>query len=146
MKSPHQLATLLPSSAWKTITLIVVGSLLLTASPAYAKKKPAGFIMGPTGILGVFHPNWPKTPTEIRVTGIEKGSPADGTALKAGDKIVGFGNETFTKHPLWEMAPAIDEAEEEGKTLTLRLDTGKRVEIKLTTLGAYSPTAPYDCA
>ena len=146
MKKYHSLNSLLATLNRPIFMLILMGGILLSVIPAYAQKKPTGTIIGPTGILGAYQPTWPKKPTEIQVTYIEKGSPAAGADLKVGDTIVGIGDEAFKKHPLWEMASAIDAAEGEGKTLALLLKTGKTVDITLATLGTYSPTAPYNCA
>jgi len=126
--------------------LITFVLLLITSTPALAKaKKIDDRVMGPTGIRGVYQPKWPHTPTEIKVTQIEKGSPASSGGLKVNDLIVGFGKEKFKRHPLWGMAEASEKAEASGGTLTLLLKSGKQVDIKLSPLGAYSGTAPYNC-
>ncbi len=95
---------------------------------------------GPTGIYGS-HTN-----TEIKVTQVEKGSPADGR-ITPGMVIVGAGGANFKEHVRRELADAIDVAETKqgaGK-LTLIVNGGKTVDLTLTVLGTYSDTAPYDC-
>jgi membrane-associated protease RseP (regulator of RpoE activity) len=132
----------------KSFFILFVISLTLVLSPslfAKKKKKVKGNIVAPTGFLGNFYPTWPKQATEIRISNIEKGSPSDGSGLKAGDAIVGIGEKKFSKHPLWEMAGAIDEAEAPGKQLTLLLKSGKTVVLNLPKIGAFSHTAPYNC-
>lgn len=130
----------------RTIGLAITVALLVTPDLVAANaKKPEGAVIGPTGILGDFQPKWPKTPTEIVVTDIEKSSPADGSGLKVGDKIVGFGTQKFSRHPLWHIAEAVEISEGADGKLPLLLDSGKQVEIKLSAIGAYSPTAPYKC-
>jgi len=124
----------------------LVMTIFMVADPICAKKKaPMGTMIGPTGISGLYQPKWPKTPKEIKVTEIEKGSPASGTELKPGDLIVGFGKEMFKKNPLWHLAEAIEKAESSDGSMPLLLKSGKEVNIKLDPIGAYSSTAPYDC-
>lgn len=119
--------------------------LILPTAIAASKKAPKGTMVGPTGISGIFQPGWPKTPTEIKVTHIEEGSPASGTDLKVGDVVVAFGEEKFSRHPLWHLADAVEAAEANGGSFSLLLNTGRKVELKLAALGPYSKTAPYNC-
>jgi hypothetical protein len=129
------------------VLLLIFITLFFASSPALAgKKKLKGRMIGPTGIIGVCQPSWPKIATEIIVTHIEKGSPASRGALKAGDLIVGFGNEKFKRHPFWDMVDAIEQAEGSDGALPLLMKDGKQVKIKLSPIGSYSATAPYNCS
>jgi hypothetical protein len=86
---------------------------------------------------------------QIRITKVEKGSPADGI-LAVGDVILGVGGKPFSHDPRTEMGKALTEAEKEdsGGALSLIRWRGGKTEtvvVKLPVLGAYSATAPYDC-
>jgi hypothetical protein len=107
---------------------------------AFGAKAPAGELFGPTGVLGTVSKN------AIKVSGIQKGSPADGK-LKNGDEIIGLGSAKFGKDPKRDVAAAIDlaEAESSGGKMTLMMKGGKTVDLELAVLGTYSPTAPYNC-
>ena len=139
---------LIPSRGLRLLCLLAV-LLLLAPVNIYAAKKSVktakGTVMACTGIRGLLYPKWPHKPIEIRVTGIEKGSPASFGELKVGDVIAGFGNKKFKKHPLWDMATAIEMAEGDGGKLSLLLKSGKQVDINLADIGSYSKTAPYNC-
>lgn len=95
---------------------------------------------GPTGLRGTAAKN------TIQVAEVSKLSPADGK-LKKGDTITGINGKAFKNDVRWEFAAAIDRAETEsmGGKLALTLKGGKEVQLQLTVLGTYSPTAPYDC-
>jgi len=112
--------------------------LLLAAVCLAPMQAAVAYMFGPTGFHGEVAGN------RVAVTKVDKGSPAHGK-LKPGDVIVGVAGERFTGKPRLEMVPAIDAAEASGK-LTLMLDGGQTVELKLLRLGAYSDTAPWDCA
>jgi hypothetical protein len=114
-------------------------ALSMVASAAYA-RGPSTHHLGPIGILGGV------SKTSIKVTKVEKGSPADGK-LKVNDQIIGAGEANFKKDPRRELAAAINLAETKnaGGKLTLILQGNKKVELQLTVLGSYSKTAPYDC-
>ena len=118
---------------------VILAAGLLAGGAAYARGA-ATHQLGPTGILGQI------SKTTVKVTKVEKGSPADGK-IKTGDEIVGAGESIFKKDPRHEMADAIDKAETEeaGGRLTLILKGGKKVVLELEVLGTYSDTAPYDC-
>lgn len=96
--------------------------------------------LGPTGLSGVM------VKAAIKVTKVDKGSPADGR-ISAGDMIVGVGSTKSKGSLVHALAVAIDEAETEkaGGKLTLRLKGDKIIDLQLAVLGRYSPTAPYDC-
>ena len=86
---------------------------------------------------------------QINVTKVEKGSPADGV-LAVGDVIVGVGGKPFSYDPRTEMGKALTLAESEagqGKLSLTRSRAGSEAEVvvKLSVLGSYSDTAPYDC-
>lgn len=83
---------------------------------------------------------------QIRITEITKGSPADGV-LAVGDVLLGVAGKPFSYDPRTEMGKALVQAEVNGTLTLLRWRDGKQDEVKLTlpVLGAYSPTAPYDC-
>lgn len=147
MKGSESRISWLVNSNWQSrLIMLTALALLVPTHVLAAAKKPAGNVMGPTGFRGVLQPAWPHKAVEIKVTYIEEGSPSSGTELKPGDAIIGFGDAKFEGHPLWEMAKAIEAAEAADGKLALLLKTGKQVDITLTKLGAYSPTAPYDCA
>lgn len=96
--------------------------------------------LGPTGLLGI------TSPTDIKITKVEPGSPADGK-LKEGDVIVAVGGAPFKDNTRPLLADAIDQAETEQAKgiLTLTLQDGSKVELQLKVLGSYSDTAPDNC-
>ncbi len=86
---------------------------------------------------------------QIRVTKVEKGSPADGV-LAVGDVILGVAGKRFAHDPRPELGKALTAAESEsggGRLTLLRWREGKTgsVALKLPVLGSYSATAPYEC-
>ncbi len=86
---------------------------------------------------------------QIAITQVDKGSPADGI-LAVGDVILGVGGKPFSYDPRTEFGKALTSAESEavgGKLTITRWRAGKTedVVVKLTVLGSYSATAPYDC-
>ena len=95
---------------------------------------------GPTGIFGNL------SNKTIKVTRVEKGSPAD-DKITPGMVIIGAGTGNFKAHVRRELAEAIDQAEtKEAKgALTLMLPGGQKIDITLEVLGTYSDTAPYNC-
>jgi hypothetical protein len=117
---------------------------LSLASPIHAATKHKPLFFSTTGIEGHALPRWPKTADTIHVTNCEEGSPAFGK-LKAGDIVVGIGSEKFTEHPIVGIARSLDQAEASGGELALLLKDGRKVTLQLAKLGAYSPTAPYNC-
>ena len=96
--------------------------------------------LGPTGLFGV------TSPTDIKITKVEPGSPADGK-IKVDDVIVAAGGRDFHDNTRPQLADAIDQAEtEKGRgVLTLNLKDGGKVDLQLKVLGTYSETAPYHC-
>jgi len=115
--------------------MLVMAFVVSASVPAFGGNK---YPLGPTGLTGDI------TKGKIKVTKVEKGSPAD-SKIQAGVVIIGVGKTKFKKNPLRTWALAIDEAEAAGGKLTLMLDSNKQVVIQLQALGAYSPTAPYKC-
>ena len=107
-------------------------------------KKGKSQVYGLTGIHGHALPKWPKQADSLHVSSCEAGSPAFGK-LKAGDVIIGIGDQKFTEHPVIALAKIADQCEREGEKLSLLLKSGKKVIIQLPSLGSYSSTAPYNC-
>ncbi len=86
---------------------------------------------------------------EIRITKVEKGSPADGV-IAVGDVILGVGGKPFSYDPRTELGKALTLAESEAGQGLLSLTRSRagipaEVVVKLPVLGSYSATAPYDC-
>lgn len=86
---------------------------------------------------------------QILVTEVAEGSPAAG-ALQAGDVITGVNGRPFDGDARLLFARAVAEAEAGsggGALGLLRWREGdtQTVELKLRVLGAYAPTAPYEC-
>lgn len=86
---------------------------------------------------------------QIAVTGVAKGSPADGI-LQQGDVILGVGGKPFSYDPRTELGKALTLAESKGGAGDLALTrwrdgTTGEVVVKLPVLGDYSATAPYGC-
>jgi hypothetical protein len=114
--------------------------------PANAKHD---WTLGPTGARGWYFTanGHSHAARQILVTEIVKGSPADGTLIK-NDVILGVNGANFTDDARVQFATAITTAEATNGTLRIqRWRAGKTepVELKLSVLGAYSVTAPYDC-
>lgn len=116
---------------------------------------PAGFThdwnLGATGARGwMFSDTLVTTDArQIKITKVDKGSPADG-ALLVGDVILGMGGKPFSYDPRTEFGKALSGAESDagGGKLVLtcwRDGRSKEVSVKLPVLGDYSATAPFDC-
>lgn len=129
-----------------------------TSGPDFTKGGtiPAGAVhdwnLGATGARGWIYCDKMVTSDarQIAITKVDKGSPADGI-LKVGDVILGVGGKPFTYDPRTEFGKALTAAETEsggGKLKITRWRAGRAedVVVKLTVLGSYSATAPYDCA
>jgi hypothetical protein len=120
--------------------------LVLAAITASVHPVHARFIehkerhLGPTGLFGV------TSPTDIRITKVAEGSPADGK-IKVGDVIIAAGGVPFKEQTRRQLADAIDQAETEDAEgiLQLSLKDGRKVDLQLEVLGSYSPTAPVNC-
>ncbi len=95
---------------------------------------------GPTGIFGN------RAGTEITVTSVDPGSPADGL-ITPGMVITGTDGADFSSAIYQDLAAAIDVAESVAGAgqLTLRIKDAPPVTIALPVLGSYSATAPFNC-
>lgn len=137
---PHivRLAHIHPIPSMK---LLIYLSLWFIAGASLLQAKSSSHLLGPTGMLGA------NSKTDIKVTKIDKGSPADGK-IKVGDVIVGVNGAKFKDNPRREIAAAIDKSE--GKAmrgrLSLELKGGKKVELRLKVYGDFSRSAPANCA
>lgn len=105
--------------------------------------------LGPTGARGWMYSNRMETSEarQIAITSVDPGSPADGI-LAPGDVILGVAREPFAIDPRTEFGRAIGAAEgSNGRLLLLRWRDGRTrtVVLRLPVLGAYAPTAPFDC-
>lgn len=107
--------------------------------------------LGATGCRGWMYSDKRSTTEarQIRITKVAKGSPADGV-LAVGDVILGVGGKPFSYDPRTELGKALTLAESEaggGQLALTRWRAGKTEEVivKLSLLGTYSATAPYEC-
>jgi len=116
-------------------TAFVFPGALHARNPEYKEHH-----LGPTGMFGV------TSPTNIKITKVVAGSPADGK-ISVGDVISGAGGTAFKDQTRKQLADAIDQAEtEEAKgILPLTMLDGTKVNLQLKVLGRYSDTAPFDC-
>jgi hypothetical protein len=96
--------------------------------------------LGSTGLFGV------TSQTDIKITKVQPGSPADGK-IKVDDVIVAAGGLPFKDNTRPQLAAAIDQAETAMTKgiLSLTLKGGTKVDLQLKVLGSYSDTAPYHC-
>ncbi len=118
------------------------------AIPAQAKHD---WNLGATGLRGWIYCDKMVTSDarQIAITKVEKGSPADGV-LAVGDVILGVGGTPFSYDPRTEMGKALTLAESEAGDGNLsltrwRAGSSAEVVVKLSVLGTYSATAPYNC-
>ncbi|QTN30905.1 HEAT repeat domain-containing protein [Akkermansiaceae bacterium] len=86
---------------------------------------------------------------QILVTHVGTASPADGI-LQVDDVIIGVNGKPFSDDARKSIAIAIQEAETEAKqgVLKLLISRGgqtKEMALKLSVIGTYSKTAPWDC-
>ncbi len=108
------------------------------------------WLLGPTGLRGWMyfrHEDLTAASRQILITAVDKGSPADGV-LRVNDVILGVFGRLFADDARRSFGRAITTAEEKTGKLPLiiwRAGKNSTVELKLQVLGAYSPTAPYDC-
>ncbi|MDX1679361.1 MAG: DUF6288 domain-containing protein [Akkermansiaceae bacterium] len=112
--------------------------------------------LGPTGLKGwIYHKGVDSSMSrQILITEVTEGSPAAGI-LSAQDVILGVDGtgvrpEPFSGDPRHAFGLAIGEAEARDPAvlnlLVWRSGKASVKSLKLQTLGAYSPTAPYGCA
>lgn len=152
-----------------TILIAAFFAAALISPAAAARKKetmtmpdftkgdaiPAGathdWNLGATGCRGWMFSDKRSTTNarQIWITGVAKGSPADGV-LAVGDVILGVAGKPFAYDPRTELGKALTIAESEaggGKLALTRWRSGKseQVVVKLPVLGTYSATAPYAC-
>ena len=140
----------IPCSSWaagKTQTMPLPD---FTRGDRIPEKATHDWNLGPTGARGWIYSNQMETSEarQIYVTQVEKGSPADGV-LVPGDVILGVAGHAFSFDPRTEVGKAISAAEAaDGALAFMRWRAGKTdaATVKLTVLGSYSPTAPFDCA
>jgi len=138
------------------VILLVLGTCGTAAQPPVPDLTQGGkkddlhdWTLGPTGARGWVW-GWQCQTTlsrQILITDVAAGSPADGV-LQKGDVLLGVNGKPFDDDARILYAPAITAAEKEGGILRLvRWREGRieNVEIKLAVMGAYGPTAPYDC-
>lgn len=115
---------------------------------AHPDTARADYNLGATGMRGwIFGSrNDSAAAREILVRVVEKGSPADGIFSKF-DLITGIDGKPFSFDAREALAAALTQAEVTGTLDLLRWRDGREtsVTLKMETLGAYSPTAPYDC-
>ena len=122
-----------------------------TKGDAIPEAASHDWTLGATGARGWMYSDKLVTADarQIRITKVDKGSPADGV-LAVGDVILGVGGRAFSYDPRTETGKALTEAEKEGNRGALSLirwrdGKTKTVVVQLPVLGAYSTTAPYDC-
>lgn len=147
-----------------TLTAVLTGLALagslhaappVMPNPDFTKgeKIPAevdrDYTLGATGARGWMHSDRLTTTQarQVAITQVAVGSPADGV-LKVGDVLLGVAGKAFSYDPRQEIGRALTAAEaKDGKLALTRWREGKtnEVTLNLTVLGAYSPTAPYDC-
>ena len=84
---------------------------------------------------------------QILVTHVGTNSPASGM-IEVNDIILGVNGKPFSDDARKSFAWAITESEKTGNLDLLRFRAGgtERVQLTMNILGAYSGTAPYDCA
>lgn len=85
---------------------------------------------------------------QVLVTAVAPESPADGE-LEVGDVILGVGEDAFDRDPRHALGEALGVAEaKDGDLRLLRWRDGEveRVSLRLSVLGAYQPSAPFECA
>jgi hypothetical protein len=114
------------------------------------KDDSHDWLLGPTGARGWMffrHEDLTAASRQILITAVEAGSPADGVLIK-GDVILGVADKPFSDDARKSFGRAIAAAEETNGVLRLirwREGQSTNVDLKLSVLGAYSNTAPYDC-
>ncbi len=120
-----------------------------TRGESIPEKATHDWNLGPTGARGWMHSRKLETSEarQIYVTRVEPGSPADG-ALEKGDVLLGVNGQPFSHDPRTELGQALTAAEAgDGSLGLLRWRNGKTetVPLRIDSLGAYAPTAPFQC-
>lgn len=134
------------------IAFVVCGLAVSTVNVNAADQvRPPNMTLGPTGLRGWMRSTKMVTTDARRifVTTVDKGSPADGL-LAVGDTIVGVNGRPFDDDARIQFGQAITAAEQESNGGALRLlveRDGEQSEVvlRLSVLGTYSETAPFDC-
>jgi len=114
------------------------------------KDDSHDWLLGPTGARGwIFfrHDDQTAASRQILITAVDAGSPADGI-LHVNDVILGANGNPFADDARKCLGHAITAAEEKSGLLRLicwRDGKTASVDLKLSVLGAYSDTAPYNC-
>jgi hypothetical protein len=121
-----------------------------TKGDTIPETAPHDWNLGPTGARGWIYCDKMETSDarQVRITAVEKGSPADGV-LEKGDVILGVAGKPFAHDPRTEIGKAIGSSESgKGALSLIRWRKGKtrKVALRLPVLGSYSPTAPFKCA
>jgi len=123
----------------------------LTKGDSIPPDAEHDWTLGATGARGWMFSNKLETTDarQIAITKVAKGSPAE-DVLAVGDVILGVEGKEFSYDPRTELAKAITLAESEagdGDLSLIRWRAGETEEVivKLSVLGTYSATAPYDC-
>ncbi|ADG68966.1 protein of unknown function DUF303 acetylesterase putative [Planctopirus limnophila DSM 3776] len=133
------------------LNVLVLTVLFAVAGSCVAADQKHDWNLGATGLRGWIRCDKLVTSDarEIRITKVEKGSPAEGV-LQVGDVILGVGSKPFSHDPRTEMGQALTLAESEagqGHLTLTRSRNGRtdEVVVQLPILGTYSATAPYNC-
>lgn len=143
--------------AFSLVALLVLASPAGAAPPDLTQggEVPAGanhdITLGATGARGWIYSDKLCTTQarQIKVTRVEKGSPAAGK-LAVGDVIVGVDGEPFAGDAREAFGRALTRAETEAAAGKLRLLVWRageirKLELQLAVLGSYARTAPYGC-
>ena len=133
------------------LILLTLAVVFAAHGSGFAADAKHDWNLGATGLRGWMRCDKLVTSDarEITITKVEKGSPADGV-LAVGDVILGVGGKPFSYDPRTEMGKALTLAESEagqGKLSLTRSREGSSAEVvvKLSVLGSYGATAPFDC-
>ena len=113
------------------------------------KDTSHDWTLGPSGARGWIYGSKGQTADarQILVTAVDEGSPADGV-LRVNDVILGVNGKPFADDARILLARAITAAEEKSGMLRLtrwRDGQSANADLKLSVLGTYSATMPYDC-
>jgi HEAT repeat protein len=136
-----------------TVSCVVAGEKPSVPDFTHGGKKGDGhdWNLGPIGARGWIYTaeGHSSLARQILVTEVAKGSPAAGV-LNSGDVILGVGDQPFAGDARIEFARAIATAEQEQgggqlKLICWRNGQTQNVQLKLSMMGSYSETAPYDC-
>ncbi len=149
------IACVVPALAQVQAPDLTSGGLPIDIKGAKVEPLASAINLGPTGMKGwMYHKGVDSSMArQILVTAVAEGSPAQGIVTD-GDVILGVDGTSADPTPFESDArvtfgKAIGDAEARNPAVLKLLvwRTGKKsvVSIKLQTMGAYSPSAPYDC-